>query len=205
MTIAAREQTALGRRSSYLKHLPSVYSESDFMGRFLMIFEDILDPLQQVVAGLSHYFDPSTTPEELLPWLASWVNQSLDESWPIESRRELVRSALELYEWRGTRRGMKAYIRVYTGVEPEITEDFGGIALDGTSRLGRNTVLGGGRRHTFTVTLELDEPESVDLEKLKAIIESEKPAHAAYTLRVLGKGAGDAGKRRTRRQQQRKK
>ena len=52
------------------------------------------------------------------------------------------------------------------------------------------------------MTLVLDEPESVNVEQIKAIIESEKPAHAGYTLRVLGKGDGGADKKKTRRQRQ---
>ena len=163
------------------------------MGRFLMIFESILGPIEGVLDNISHYFDAGTAPRELLPWLASWVNLALDETWPLERRRELVGSAVELFRDRGTRRGLREYLRVYSGVEPRITEDFGGISLAGQARLGLNTVLGAGRPHTFSVTLELDDPESVNLEQLKAIIEAEKPAHSAYTLEILPKSAPDPG------------
>ncbi len=184
--VAARSETsALSRRSTYLKYLPAIYSESDFMGRFLMIFEGIQGPIEGMVQNIAYYFDPNTTPEELLPWLASWVNVALDDSWPIERRRRLVKSAVELFQRRGTRRGMAEYLRVYAGVEPQIVEESGGIPLSGNARLGWNTVLGSGTHHTFTVTLELDDPESLNVGHLKAIIEAEKPAHAGYKLRIV--------------------
>ncbi len=166
------------------------------MGRFLMIFESILGPIEGVLDNISHYFDAGTAPRELLPWLASWVNLALDETWPLERRRELVGSAVELFRDRGTRRGLREYLRVYSGVEPRITEDYGGISLAGQARLGLNTVLGAGRPHTFNVTLEFPDTigaDSVNVEQLKAIIEAEKPAHSGYTLEILPKNAPEPG------------
>ncbi len=188
MVTTVRTETALGQRSSYLKYLPGIYSQDDFMGRFLMIFESILGPLEGMVDNVAYYFDPGTTPPELLPWLAGWVDLVLDERWPLERRRALVKSAVQLWRWRGTRRGLKEYLRVYTGVEPKITEDCGGIPLGQNARLGWNTVLGGGHQFTFDVTLELEDPGAVNVEHLKAIIEAEKPAHAAYRLSIVKKG-----------------
>ncbi|MFQ5873059.1 MAG: phage tail protein [Dehalococcoidia bacterium] len=179
-------------QSSYLKHLPAFYSEDEFMGRFLMIFEDILTPIQRALDHVELYFDPKMMPEDLLPWLASWVDLVLDENWPVEKRRKLLGSAVELYRWRGTRRGLREYLRVYSGVEPVITEHIGGISLDKQFRLGYNTLLGEGQDHCFTVTLELEDMASIDLEMVRAIIEAEKPAHTAYTLRLVPKSDAKA-------------
>ena len=192
MVLTTDRVAALSSKSSYLDYLPAIYSQGDFMGRFLMIFESILGPIEGVIDNISNYFDAGTAPEELLPWLASWVNLALDDTWPLERRRELVGSAVELFRDRGTRRGLREYLRVYCGVEPRITEDYGGISLAGHARLGLNTVLGAGKPHTFKVTLELDHPDSVNVEQLKAIIEAEKPAHSAYTLEILPKNAPDS-------------
>ncbi len=186
MVVAARERTAPILRSSYTRYLPAIYADSDFMGRFLMIFESVMAPLENVVNNLAYYFDPDATPEELLPWLASWVNVALDDSWPVERRRALVRSAVQLFQWRGTRRGLSEYLRVYTGVEPEITEEFGGFPLGEASRLGLNTVLGTGANNVFTVTIRTEDPDSISRQQVKAIIEAEKPAHTAYRLNIVG-------------------
>ena len=191
MVVAVREATAQSRPPRYLQYLPPIFSESPFMRRFLMIFESVLGPIEDMTDNLAYYFDPHTTPKELLPWLASWVNLVLDESWPIERRRELVRSAVQLYQWRGTRRGLGEYLRVYAGFEPQIKEDYGGMPLGRHTRLGWNTVLGGATHHTFTVTLEVDDPDSVNISHLKTIISAEKPAHSGFRLNVLKKSPPD--------------
>lgn len=189
-----RKPTYLSQRSTYLRHLPAIYSEGDFIGRFLMIFEEVLGPLEDTASNIAYYFDPLTTPSELLPWLASWLDLVLDENWPLARRRELAKSALELFQWRGTRRGLREYLRLYTGAEPKITENFGGILLGERARLGLSTILGVGKRHTFTVTLELEDSTSVEEEWLKAIIEAEKPAHAGYILQLVRKEFPGEGK-----------
>jgi phage tail-like protein len=171
--------------SRYLQYLPAIYSENEFMGRFLKIFEDVLTPVEQTINQIPLYFDPKLAPEEFLTWLAFWLDLVLDQEWPAARRRRLIRHATELYQWRGTRRGLERYLEIYAGVCPIITEHFGGIQLGEESRLGVNTILGDGRAHCFTVRLELEESLAVDEEKVRAIIEAEKPAHAAYELEIV--------------------
>ena len=102
MVVAVQNESVAISKSSYLQYLPGIYSQSPFFGQFLMIFEDILGPIENVLDNISYYFDPRTAPEELLPWLASWVDLTLDENWPLQLRRDLVRKAVELFQWRGT-------------------------------------------------------------------------------------------------------
>lgn len=181
------DETAPEEPSTYLKYLPGIYREHEFMGRFLRIFESILSPIEGVIDHVEDYFDPKMAPGQLLPWLASWVDLVLDEGWPLEKRRQLIGSAVELYQLRGTRRGLSEYLRIYTGVEPTIVEHFGGIKLGEHSQLGWSTILGDGRDHCFTVTLDVDDVSAVDVDKVVAIIEAEKPAHAGYDLRIVGR------------------
>ena len=191
MVIAYQQEVDLVSRSRYLEYVPSIYSEGDFMGRFLMIFERVLDPIEGVLDNIASYLDPATAPPELLSWLASWVNLVLDDSWSLERRRQLVKSAVELYQWRGTHRGLREYLRVYTGIVPSIKEDYGSITLDNSTRLGWNFILGGGRPYTFDVILELEDLSTVDEERVRSIIESQKPAHAGYTLQIINKASAD--------------
>jgi phage tail-like protein len=171
--------------SRLLDYLPSVYREDPMMGKFLLIFESILNPIENTVDNLALYFDPRLTPESLLPWLASWVDLALDPGWPLERRRELVRNAAWLYRWRGTRRGLSEYLRIYTDVLPEIIEYIPGMILDEKTQLGVNTVLGSsGTGHHFTVILEIKGIENIDLRVVRKIIENQKPAHTVYTLEI---------------------
>lgn len=178
--------TPLSLRSSYLKYLPAIYADSDFMGRFLMVFEDVLGPVEEMLDNLAYYFSPGLASEGLLPWLASWLDLVLDETWPVERRRDLIKGAVELYRWRGTKKGLQDYLRTYIGVEPTITEGFGSLTLGEHSRLGMNTILGDrDSQFTFKVTIEVDDPTTVDLAQIRAIVEAEKPAHCSYTLEVI--------------------
>ena len=155
------------------------------MERILLIFESILKPIENTVDNLERYLDPLLIPESLLPWLASWLGLALDSTWPIERRRWLVKSAAELYRWRGTKRGLSEYLEIYTGSVPEIYEYIPGMSLDQESKLGVNTQLGSaGTGHHFTVRLELDGSRQVNTDTVNAIIEAQKPAYAAYTLQI---------------------
>jgi phage tail-like protein len=184
MTITERKNET-ERQSRLLDYLPSVFREDKMMGQFLLIFESILDPIENTVDNMALYFDPRLTPESLLPWLASWVDVTLDPQWPVERRRELVSKAAELYRWRGTRRGLSEYLRIYTGKVPQILEYIPGMILDAKTELGVNTVLGSsGTGHHFTVILDLDEDDNIDRKVIKRIIESQKPAHTDYTLQI---------------------
>jgi len=173
---------------SFLEFLPSLYRDDKNMEKFLHIFEDILNPLENTIDNLDLYFDPSLTTEPLLSWLASWLDLVLDANLPLERRRELVGSAAVLYRWRGTKRGLTEYLRIITGTTPEISESVTGMRLDRDNRLGINTRLGSsGKGFQFNVSLELDVNGSVSLDTLKLIIDTEKPAHTVYTLQVSQK------------------
>ena len=177
-------------QSSYLQYLPAFYREDDFTGRFLHIFQDIFQSIENIMDVIQFYFDSGTSPESFLPWLASWIGLVLDERWPESKRRQLVRSAVELYRWRGTKRGLCEYLKLYTGVTPTITEHGAaeGMRLGGTSKLGTPMQIGGkGGVFCFTVDLKLPDKSDVDSDIVRSIIEIQKPAHTAYLLNIIKK------------------
>ena len=179
-------------KSSYLKYLPALYRDDEFMGQFLLIFESIMRPFENTVDNLDFYFNPYMTPESLLPWLSSWLGLVLDPTWPLYRRRELVKSSAELYRWRGTRRGLSEYLRIYTGSVPGITEyipgvseDIPGMSLNQETKLGINTRLGSSATIPhFNVTLSLKADNTINDDTVRAIIESQKPVHAGFTLQI---------------------
>ncbi len=175
-------------QSRYLHHLPALYERDELLGRFLMLFESFWDPIEGRIDQLPYYFDPRTAPPDLLPWLAAWLDLVLDERWPETKRRRLIQSAVHLYRRRGTRDGLADYLEIYTGVRPQIVEHRAeNFVLGTTARLGQGIALGQRNApHTFTVKLELPTLPQVKAEARKhmieRIIETEKPAHAAYLL-----------------------
>ena len=162
-------------QSNYLKYLPPLYSSDDFLGRFLLIFESILSPLERTVGNLHYYLDAQMAPPEMLPWLASWLGLVLDERWPEAQRRALILAAVDLYNWRGTRRGLSEFLRLYTGLTPEIIEAGAG---------GRRVTEADAFR--FTVRVRVPDPALADRAMIQSIIDAEKPAHAGYTLEIIG-------------------
>ena len=161
-------------QSSYLKYMPAVYGTSGFIGRLLLIFESILTPVDRQIGNLPYYFDPRMAPPDFLPWLAGWLGLVLDERWPEGQRRELIRSAVDLYDWRGTRRGVSEFLRLYTGYLPEIIEP--GV---GTKNVKADQAF------RFIVRIKTPEPDKVNRELVQTIIEMEKPAQAGYKLEVI--------------------
>lgn len=191
MTVPVHNGNNSRTESSFIRYLPALYRDDEFMGQFLLICESIMRPLENTVNNLALYLDPRLTPESLLQWLASWVDLALDPTWPIERRRELVKSAAELYRWRGTKRGLSEYLRIYTGRAPEISEYIPGMRLDRETRLGINTLLGSsGEGYHFTVSLELDGSNEISIDTVRSIIEAQKPAHTIYALQIKGQGPG---------------
>jgi hypothetical protein len=66
--------------AAYLDYLPAFYSHDRFMRRYLMLFESFWGPIDQQIDGIDYYFDPTLTPEEFLPWLASWLGLPAPQS-----------------------------------------------------------------------------------------------------------------------------
>ncbi len=149
--------------SRYLQYLPGIY-HTDFMKRFLAIFESVLAPIEWNVDNFDLYLNPETTPADFLPWLANWFSISFDPSWSEEQQRELLLEAHEIYARRGTRWALARVLEIFTKVEPDIAD------LNAKAD-----------PFTFTVKVPLKESE-VDRTLIEQIIDANKPAHTNYTL-----------------------
>jgi phage tail-like protein len=115
-----------------LAYLRSMYAqtpvEGEFVVRLLGLAQAELDDLDRAVADLPTLFDPATAPSSMLRWLASWLGFDLpprfaDGAHPDEVRRLLLGLAA-LYRRRGTVRGVADFVEVYSGVRPQLFEEF---------------------------------------------------------------------------------
>ena len=113
--------------------MPSVFQEDDFAQRFVSAFDDVLAPIFCALDNWDAYLDPRLAPEDVLEWRSTWVGVELDETWPIERRRMLVSKAVELYRWRGTVKGLRDTVAIYTNSEPELVEEAKLYAADPTT------------------------------------------------------------------------
>jgi len=136
--------------NSYLRYLPAIYQEdpvsSEFLERFLSIFETVLYDLESDIGNVSDYFDPDIVPAGFLAWLASWLNLAVEEDWTDDKKRYFIKRAPVLYKQKGTRAGIEELVRLYTGKRPVILEHsrIGKpmvINKDGSFILGINSLL----------------------------------------------------------------
>jgi phage tail-like protein len=152
--------------SRYLKYLPPIYHEDEFLGQFLLAFEGIWTPIEQMIDHFDLYLDPHTTPAFFLEHLASWLDLTLDEKWSLGKRRALVAEAAELYWRRGTRWSLSRHLEIYTGIMPEIIEPED-------------------RPHHFQVVLRVPSGQAVDRAVVERIIRANQPAHTTYKLEIV--------------------
>ena len=177
-------------RVAYLDFLPAFYAETDFFERFLAIIEQTFDPYVQTIETLWAYLDPLTAPESMLPFLAHWVAWKLEPDWDIEQQRHLIRDAIELYRWHGTRRGLQHYLSLYTGLpcnddHVAIEEAFSGGFTFGNCQLGQSAMIGGGRPFHFVVRLRPERSDqTIDESLVRMVIEREKPPFCTYDLSI---------------------
>ncbi|MCA9562484.1 MAG: PASTA domain-containing protein, partial [Myxococcales bacterium] len=183
---------------SLLDYLPAIFRRQavgggNFVENFLWIFQHIFYSIESKIDRMDTYFDVFETPEEFLPWLASWVAFTLDGDWDESQRRLFLKKAVDLYRIRGTVKGIRTMLEMYTGVEAKIIENawpLDGFQIGVASTIGPDSAIVPpiNRAHCFIVEVPLDPEDLADDEiiKIHQIIEQEKPAHTSYYLRFTG-------------------
>jgi phage tail-like protein len=156
-------------RSRWLQYLPYIYTDHPFLGRYLLIAEDLFSSLDQAIAHFDLYLDPRTAPESYLSVLADWLGLVLDDRWPAARRRAILHSAVELYDFRGTKKGLTQLLEASTAGHVDIVENSDGP-------------------HSFRVTIVPDADQEVDEQMVRHLIDTNKPAHTVYKLKIAGRG-----------------
>jgi len=146
-----------------ISYLPGIY-RTEFMARFLGIFEAILTPIEWNIDNFDLYLDPATAPRGFIPWLANWFDIVFDPSWTEAQQRLLLKEAHSIYARRGTRRALSRVLEIYTGQTPTI--------IDTDPDL---------EPFTFKVILPAVAAR-LEREMIERLIDANKPAHTLYTL-----------------------
>jgi phage tail-like protein len=172
----------LGTRHPIGLQLPAVYADDEMAQRFTAGLDDVLAPLLNVLDCLDSYFTPSLAPEDFTEWIGSWVGAETDPDAPLPLLRESVAAAAGLHRLRGTRRGLSEAVRLAFGVEPEITESG---AADWSARpLGP---FPGDPQPHLLVVLRVEDPDSIDRQRLTDLVRAARPAHIPCTVQVAAK------------------
>lgn len=165
--------------------LPAIYRQEGkegFTFRFLGLFGEVLEELEDDVYALHRQMNPGRADARFLPWLASWVAFVLDETWDETTRRDLIRRVVQLYTIRGTVEGIREFVEIYTGIKPDIVEWFkAGWQIGVRSTVGVDTKVYGtfeDNAHRFSVIVKTFVEFTAE-QKAKIIerILIEKPAH----------------------------
>jgi phage tail-like protein len=159
--------------------LPAVYQEDPFTERFVGGFDDVLAPILATLDCLVEYFDPYLAPEDFLEWMAGWVGIEMEEGWPIERRRAVLSTAVEMYRMRGTVAGLRANLQVLTGGRVEIADN-GGVSWSKNP----SAELPGEASPRLAVRIRVHDPASVPMDLVDAAVAAAKPAHVVHRVEV---------------------
>lgn len=113
-------------RSTSLDSLPPVFRENpraeDFSERFLSLFDACVGQLDAALDQFPAALDVDSTPGEMLPWLASFLDLVFDPSWERGRQRTILAALPRLYRMRGTVAGLQLAIRLVFDSEVAIQE-----------------------------------------------------------------------------------
>ena len=175
--------TASGR--AYLRAgLPALYHDGGLAARFVGALETVLDPVVAILDSLEHYVEADLAPPDLLGLLAAWLGLELDESWPEDRMREMIRRAGELHRRRGTRAGLELALAIGFPDLPLRIEDRGGVTWS-TSPDG----AGGTPEDAGGFVVYCDAPMA-EPAVLAQAVQQLRPAHVPWRLRVLAEDEG---------------
>jgi phage tail-like protein len=172
-------------QETLFRSLPAIYRREGKDGlsyRLLGLFADVLEGIEDQVYGLHRQLNAQRADERFLPWLASWVDLLLDETWEESKRRELISRIVQLYTTRGTVEGIRQFVEIYTGIKPEVVEEYGaGWRIGVRSTVEVDIKVYGTweeNAHRFSVLVATFEPfDAARRDKVRERVLIEKPAH----------------------------
>jgi phage tail-like protein len=142
----------------------------------LNLMERLHEPSEQVLARLDSYFDPHRTPDRFVPYVARWVDLGplldalvqVGEHGPdfptgVGRLRELILLSAIFWKWRGTRRGLLAFLSAATGDD-------------------RTTIVEQPDGRAFHLRFQI--PKALERQRplIEQIVRLEKPAYVTYEL-----------------------
>jgi phage tail-like protein len=175
--MADREPSDAGADGLLARHLPEAYRRQLPLLDFLAHYEELFAGFDETIRGAYAHYAPRSTPARLLDWLGGWVGFVPDPTLSTASRRGLVdRSALRL-DARGTPKGLRDHLVEALGLKPEQV------------LVGEGPVDTAPEADHFIVEIRVAASMTKDDVTLLGrqairIIETERPAHLSYELRV---------------------
>jgi len=184
----ARLAAASGRRAvprlpsprPFDRELPSLLQDDEFCVGLTSALDEVIAPVFATLDCWDSYLDPHLAPDDFVDWVASWVGVDIDETWPLDRRRQLVEDVVALYRIRGTVAGLAAHLHLYTAATPEILEN-GGCRWSQEA----DSPLPGTADAVMAVRLRVPDPALINRSTVDRIVAASRPAHLAYTVEII--------------------
>ncbi len=176
--------TATGLQSPHPlgDQLPALFLADAFAQQLCAGLDEVLAPILATLDCWPAYLDPSTAPEDMLGWLAGWLGLTLDENEPAARRRELLAYGVDLLARRGTVSGLRDALRAYLAVEADISEPGG----TGWSMIP-GSPLPGLATGELLVRVTVDDPASMDVRRIDAVVAAALPAGVRHRVELIGR------------------
>lgn len=100
------------------EYLPSIYriEDKDFqLQRYLKISGMVFDYIMSASKNMSHFIDIDTCEPYQLKYIANLLDWDLDETLPIPSQRQSLKSAIDVYRNAGTKKGLDMLVKTNSG------------------------------------------------------------------------------------------
>lgn len=184
------------KRTAIEQLLPEIIRRTAGAGSPLAAILDVMEglhaPSEQLLGRIDQVFNPYATDARFVPWLACWLDLERffspaagDPARPGEPistgsgrLRELIARAAWLSKWRGTGRGLLAFLETATGAT--------GFALD------EQWADGSGAPRPFHVRVRVPGALAPHHALIARIVESEKPAYVTADIIYEDSGAAAA-------------
>lgn len=149
------------------------YGTGTPLAAVLQTMAALLDPADRRLKQLDAYFDPYRAPDDMVPYLAAWVDLGWlplrtevgGEGLSAERLRALIAVAPRLAAQRGTQGGLQRFLAV---------------ALDTPEIRVRDTDAA----RPFHVVVELPAAAEAERRLAELIVRNEKPVHLTHEVRV---------------------
>jgi phage tail-like protein len=184
-------------RKSSLDFLPATFSADptgrDALDRLLSLFDTIYGEIETTLDEFPFRLAVGSTPPEFLSWLASWFGLVFEAGWTDEQRRAVLQNIMQLYHWRGTRKGIELLVRLHTGLQPplpRIIEHYRGrgsaalqdwLQAPGIAPRGLKEPL----LHISVLLPAYILADEQQVAALRGLLDAFIPAHTHYSLRGL--------------------
>ncbi len=152
----------------------------------LDVMEILLEPSEKVLDSLAAFFDPYQAPKRFVHYLAGWVD--LDPFWVqnpesfedvsqlpefpggLDQLRILIARAAYLSKWRGTQKGMIAFLETATGID--------GYRIDEQVEDEEGSVI------PFHIVVHVPKESAEFRSLIERIVRLEKPAYVTAAIQM---------------------